>query len=130
MILKLTKKHNYPIKYNKIKVFINNKFADFLDDKSKNIACNEGDIIHFEFNKFRSNEVLISKNLKEVEVSSSINNGLYITAYVCFFLSLILFLTKFIENYYVYFALLIPMGIVTYTRIINSKDYLNAAKVL
>jgi hypothetical protein len=131
MYLVLKRQNNYPIKYNIIKVLLNNEFCDTIDRKQniKKIPCKVGDTISFSLLNYKSNKINIEQNLKAIEVSSSINNGLYITAYAFFFISMVSFFTELIDNIYINLALFIPMLIVSAIRTFKSKSYLNASKI-
>jgi len=130
MFLTLVKKKNYPIHYNKIKIFINDKYFDMFDftENKKKIKCSVGDEIKFKLYNFSSNPICVEEGLKAISVSSSINNSLYIFAYICFFLSMLLMFTRIYFNIFLNLALLIPLGAVAYVRIFKKRTYLNAIK--
>ncbi len=134
MEIKIIKKKNYIIKHRALKIFINDKFVDYLDsdENSKIILTDDNSSELFvKVDWCYSNTVKLgSRNLKntiQLAVNSQIQNGLFIFIYLCTFGGLVLYLLDIInKNLSIAFAS--PLLIIVYWQTFGRKKYLRLTK--
>lgn len=130
--IKIIRENNYLTMFRPFKIFVDGKFIDYIEPKEKNKII-EVDSNSFELkigvNNCESNAIKIDEtnnSLKDYEfsVTSQVQNGLFIFAFITFFGSIILTSLNLIQNIYLSIVLLLPFCIIGYWQTIGRKKYL------
>ncbi|GAB1856765.1 hypothetical protein MHTCC0001_16010 [Flavobacteriaceae bacterium MHTCC 0001] len=129
--IRIKRENNYLTMFRPFKIFINGKFVDYIEPKEKNKVI-QVDSSSFELkigvNNCESNAIKIddanSSKDYQFSVTSQVQNGLFIFAFITFFGSVILTSLGFIQNIYLSIALLLPFCIIAYWQTIGRKKYL------
>ncbi len=130
----IIRENNYLIKVRPLKVFVNDKFIDYIEpnEKIKNLQVDSNSSkLFIKVNNNSSNIINLDKSTLDgstkIRVTSQIQNGLLIFIYACFFGGLVLKMFDLISNY-LGLALIIPMLIIVYWQTFGRKNYLRLSK--
>ena len=131
----IIRENNYLIKVRPLKVFVDEKFIDYIEpiEKMKIIQVDENALkLLIKVNNNSSNTIDLDKSVlngtTKIRVTSQIQNGLFIFIYACFFGALTLKLLGILTNNYIGIACVLPMLIIAYWQTFGRKNYLRLSK--
>lgn len=132
MNITINRFNNLVINRRALKIFINDKFVDYIEpnEKNKKIKINFNDTVYLKMGWCKSNKIKIEEtenNHLELNVTSQIQNGLFIFIYSCFFSSFILKFANLI-NGYIGLALISPLSIIAYWQTFGKNSFLRLSK--
>ncbi len=134
--LTIIRDNNYLIQFRPLKIFVDGKFLDYIEPKEKSkviLIDDSSNNIKIGVNNCSSNIVTFDSNLEQknsfkLEVTSQVQNGLFIFIFICFFGGLILKLLNILTNVYLLLATLLPFGIIVYWQTFGKNNYLRLTK--
>lgn len=131
----IIRENNYLIKVRPLKVFVNDKFIDYIEPNEKiktlQVDSNSSKLL-IKVNNNSSNIINLDKSTLDgstkIRVTSQIQNGLLIFIYACFFWAFALKFLGLLTNNYIGIACVLPMFIIAYWQTFGRKNYLRLSK--
>ncbi|NCP20981.1 MAG: hypothetical protein GW847_03160 [Zetaproteobacteria bacterium] len=129
----IIRENNFMINKRALKIYIDNEFIDYIEPKQKmkKVNIKNGSEFKVKLDWGSSNTIKIDKqnnqNLK-FNVTSQIQNGLFILIFLSFFGSFILKFSGLINDH-VAIGLVLPLSIIVFWQTIGRKNYLRLTQV-
>lgn len=126
------RENNYLTMHRPYKIFVDNEFVDYIEPKEKEKTIDISDSanqVKIMVNKFSSNSIKLNKgDVKKINITSQIQNGLFIFISFAFLGGLLSKLFGFLNNNYLLLSLIAPFGIIVYWQTIGKSNYLRISK--
>jgi len=130
----LFRENNYIINKRPLKIFIDEKFVDYIEpsEKSKKILVENGTELSIKMNSCSSNVInLVDSAYRDglkINIVSQVQNGFYIFAMILFISSFILHFFMGVISAYFGMVLIIPFFYVAYWYTLGRKNFLRLTK--
>ncbi|MBC3757258.1 hypothetical protein H7U19_02505 [Hyunsoonleella sp. SJ7] len=130
--IEIFRENNFQTMHRPFKVYVDGDFIDFIEPKEKTkkfLIEPSSKELKIEVDKCSSNSVKLNADNLKLNVTSQIQNGLFVFIYTTFFGGLILMMLDVLNNLYLSFALLLPFAIIVYWQTLGRKNYLRISKM-